>query len=113
MPRLSSHTPQLLLLALVAMLLFGNCARNVYRLLGPGTTPAQVGQLKQLDTAASAAYRAASERPDSVAGPTPSQVFDSADAARRRLLTPEQYRRYNTRSVLPLRYPRRPPAGFQ
>ena len=45
--------PYLLLLPLLAVLLFGNCSRNVYRLLGPGTTPTQVARLKELNLKAS------------------------------------------------------------
>lgn len=48
--------PHLLLLPLLGVLLIGNCGKNVYRLLGPSTTPAQVARLKQLNSDASAAY---------------------------------------------------------
>ena len=106
--------PNLLLLALLVLLLFGNCARNVYRLLGPGTTPAQVAQLKQLDTDASSEYQAPVARLVGAPGPTPRQVLDSAEVARRRLLTPEQYHRYRyTLRAGPLRYPPRPPKRFR
>ncbi|UOQ98949.1 hypothetical protein MUN81_05515 [Hymenobacter sp. 5317J-9] len=105
--------PYMLLLPLLAVLLFGNCAQNVYRVLGPGTTPAQVARLKQINEETSAAYRAAFDRPTGQPGPTPEQVIDSGRAAQQRLLTPEQYRRYKTRySPLPLRYPRRPPRHY-
>ncbi|MBD2724395.1 hypothetical protein [Hymenobacter armeniacus] len=106
--------PYLLLLPLLAVLLFGNCAQNVYRVLGPGTTPAQVAQLKQINEQTSSAYQAAFDRPSGQPGPTPRQVLDSADAARHRLLTPGQYRRYRyTLRANPLRYPSRPPKGFR
>jgi hypothetical protein len=105
--------PLLLLLPLLAVLLFGNCSQNVYRVLGPGTTPAQVAQLQELDRNAVAAYRAALVRPDSVPGPTTEQVLDSAVAARQRLLTPEQYRRYKGRNFFrTLRYPSQPPRHY-
>ena len=106
--------PYLLLLPLLAVLLFGNCSQNVYRVLGPGTTPAQVARLKQLNSRTAADYEAALARPDSVPGPTPKQITDSARAAQQRILTPEQYRRYRyERSVLPLRYPKHPPRGHR
>lgn len=106
--------PYLLLLPLLAVLLFGNCSQNVYRVLGPGTTPAQVAQLKHLNSKTSTDYQAALIRPDSVPGPTPQQIIDSARAAQQRLLSPEQYRRYRYhRSALPLRYPKRAPRGLR
>ena len=107
--------PNLLLLSLLVLLLFGNCARNVYRLLGPGTTPTQVAQLKQLDADALLEFQAAPAPPVGASGPTlrQRQVLDSADAARRRLLTPEQYRRYRYTLRSGIRYPLHPPKSFR
>ena len=106
--------PFLLLLPLLAVLLFGNCSQNVYRVLGAGTTPAQVARLRQLNTETYAAYHTASERPAGAAGPTSAQVVDSSQAAQQRLLSSEQYRRYKTRQlILPLRYPKRPPRRYR
>ena len=104
--------PYLLLLPLLAVLLFGNCARNAYRLLGPGTTPAQVAHLQRLNNNATVEYQAAVARPAGWPGPTPQQVLDSADAARHRLLTPEQYQRQK-HQILPLRYPLHPPRRYR
>jgi hypothetical protein len=106
---LTGSPAQLLLLGLVALLLFGNCSQNVYRVLGPGTTAQQVSRLKQLNDSVHTAYEAAYRRPANVPGPTPQQIADSAAAARGRLLSPEQYRRLSTKTILPFRYPRRPP----
>ncbi|MBF9141820.1 hypothetical protein [Hymenobacter properus] len=106
--------PALLLLPLLAVLLFGNCSQNVYRVLGPGTTPAQVAQLKELDHNAETAYQATFTGPNSLPGPTARQILDSATAARQRLLSPEQYRRYKGRNFWrTLRYPKRPPRGYR
>jgi hypothetical protein len=115
MKRLLTCSPaQLLLLGLVALLLFGNCSQNVYRVLGPGTTAQQVRRLKRLDDSLVTAYQAAYRRPPNVPGPTPQQLADSANAARRRLLSPAQYQRYSAkRTVLPFRYPRRPPRDMR
>lgn len=105
--------PFFLLLPLLAVLLFGNCSQNVYRVLGPGTTPAQVARLAELDSSAAAAYQATFTRPDSM-GPTARQILDSATAARQRLLSPEQYRRYRGRNFFrTLRYPSQPPRGYR
>jgi len=101
---------RLLLLGLVALLLFGNCSQNVYRVLGPGTTAQQVRRLKQLNDSLAVAYQAAYRRPAKAPGPTFEELADSARAARRRLLSPAQYQRYSAkRTVLPFRYPHRPP----
>ena len=40
---------RLALLGLAALLVFGNCSQNVYRVLGSGTTVAQVTRLRRLD----------------------------------------------------------------
>jgi len=103
---------QLLLLGLVALLLFGNCSQNVYRVLGPGTTPQQVSQLRALERTTRQAYREADQRPAGTPGPTGRQLADSAQAQRRRILTPAQNSRYQ-QHIFPLRYPRRPPAGYR
>ncbi|QKG58020.1 hypothetical protein GKZ68_16175 [Hymenobacter sp. BRD128] len=107
---------RLALLGLVALLVFGNCAQNVYRVLGPGTTPQQVAQLKRLNDSVSAQYQAAYRRPAGAAGPTSQQIQDSAQAARRRLLSPTQFRRLQLArrpGMMPLRYPPRPPRGYR
>jgi hypothetical protein len=106
----------LVLLGLAALLVFGNCSQNVYQVLGPGTTARQVSQLKQLNDSVYAEYRAAQLRPATAVGPTPEQIFDSAETARRRLLRPAQYERLTKatrQSILPLRYPRRLPKGYR
>lgn len=115
MKRLFGYLPvQLLLLGLVTLLLFGNCSQNVYRVLGPGTTAQQVRRLKQLNDSLVTAHQAAYRRPANVPGPTPQQLADSADAARRRLLSPAQYQRYSAkRTILLYRYPRRPPRAMR
>jgi hypothetical protein len=107
-------SPQLFFL--VALWVFGSCTPNVYRVLGPGTTRAQVARLKQVDTKAAADYTAALQRRGNEPGPTPQQVLDSAVAARQHLLTPEQHQRYRDyfyHSPLPLRYPKRAPRHQQ
>jgi hypothetical protein len=106
----------LVLLGLAALLVFGNCSQNVYRVLGPGTTAQQVRQLKLLNDSVQVHYRAARLRPATAVGPTPEQIIDSAETARRRLLTPAQYERLTKsarQSILPLRYPRRPPRDYR
>jgi hypothetical protein len=117
MKGLFARTPaQLILLGLLTLLVFGNCSQNVYRVLGPGTTAHQVGQLKRLNDSVYTAYRAAQLRPATAWGPTPEQVFVGADSARRRLLSPAQYERLakaTQQSILSLRYPRRPPQGYR
>ncbi|MGI4870515.1 MAG: hypothetical protein ACRYFX_04975 [Janthinobacterium lividum] len=99
-------SPTHLLLALVALLVFGNCSKNIYRVLGPGTTSAQVTRLKRLNDSIYA-----------LPGPFTRQIYDSATAARRRLLTPAQYQRYRNYTrlgkLLPLRYPPSPPRGYR
>lgn len=103
---------RLALLGLAALLVFGNCSQNVYWALGPGVTVEQATQLRQLDRTFRQAYRAAVRRPAGTPGPTGRQLADSAEAQRRRILTPAQYQRYRYQ-VLPLRYPRRPPRGYR
>lgn len=117
MSYLTTHsTARLALVGLAALLVFGNCAQNVYRVLGPGTTAQQVAQLKRLDDSVRIQYEAAYRRPPGAPGPTTQQVHDSAQAARRRLLSPAQFRRLSgppRQLLLPLRYPRRPPRGYR
>lgn len=110
LPRL--RPAHVLLLGLVALLLFGNCSQNVYRVLGPGTTPQQVSQLRELERTTRQAYREADKRPAGAPGPTGRQLADSAQAQRTRLLTPAQNSRYR-QHVFPLRYPRHPPRGYR
>lgn len=103
---------RLALTGLAALLVFGNCSQNVYRVLGPGVTVEQVNQLRQVDRAVGQAYREANRRPAGTPGPTGRQLADSAEAQRRRVLTPAQYRRLG-QHIFPLRYPRRPPLGYR
>lgn len=103
---------RLTLVGLAALLVFGNCSQNAYRVLGPGTTREQVNQLRQVDRAARQAYQEAVRRPAGTPGPTGRQLADSADAQQRRILTPAQYRRLK-QHIFPLRYPRRPPPGYR
>jgi len=108
-----SILPKGLLLALVVLLLFGNCTKNVYYLLGPGTTPQQVARLQQLQQRADSLYHLPLQKLPPVPGhPTARQLLDSIDAARRRLLTPAQYTRYHY-TILRPRFPRRPPKGYR
>lgn len=108
---------QLALVGLVVLLVFGNCTQNVYRVLGPGTTTRQVAQLKRLNDSVSAQYEAAYRRPPGAPAPPIRQLYDdSAQAARRRLLSPAQFERLtkaSRQSVLPLRYPRQPPRRYR
>jgi len=108
----NTSAARLALLGLAALLVFGNCSKNVYRVLGPGTTAQQVAQLKRLNDSVYARYREADRQPAGAASPTTQQIFDSANVQRRRILTPAQYNRYRYQ-LLPLRYPKRPPRGYR
>lgn len=103
---------RLALLGLAALLVFGNCSQNVYRVLGPGTTVAQVNRLRRLDDSVHTEFLALHGLPSSEGNHTATRLADSAEAQRRRILTPAQYNRYRYQ-ILPLRYPRRPPRGYR
>jgi hypothetical protein len=103
---------RLALLGLAALLVFGNCSQNVYRVLGPGTTVAQVTRLRRLDDSVQAEFQALRGLPAGETNYATTRLADSAAARRRRILTPAQYGRYKYQ-ILPLRYPRRPPRGYR
>jgi hypothetical protein len=94
----------------VALLLFSNCSKNIYYLLGPGTTPQQAASLQHFQQRADSIPTRA--LPPVPGQPTARQRYDSIDDARRRLLRPAQYTRYQQSILLP-RYPRRPPKGHR
>ena len=54
----TSFAARLALLGLAALLVFGNCGQNVYRVLGPGTTAGQVSQLRRLNDSLHTEFRA-------------------------------------------------------
>lgn len=105
-------TARLALLGLAALLVFGNCAQNVYRVLGPGTTVEQVNRLRHFDDSVQARYQTLRGLPAGEMNRAAARIHDSAEVQRRRILTPAQDSRYRYH-VLPLRYPRRPPRGYR
>jgi len=105
-------TARLALLGLAALLVFGNCSQSVYRVLGPGTTVAQVNRLRRFNDSVHTEFRALRGLPAGEANRATTRLADSANAQRQRLLTPAQYSRYKYQ-ILPLRYPRRPPRGYR
>jgi hypothetical protein len=105
-------TARLALLGLAALMVFGNCSHNVYRVLGPGTTVAQVTRLRHFDDSVHTAYQALRGLPASEASRAATRLADSATAQRQRILTPAQYRRYKYQ-ILRMRYPKRPPRGYR
>ncbi|MDO7885974.1 hypothetical protein [Hymenobacter cheonanensis] len=113
LPKISAA--RLALLGLAALLVFGNCTQNVYRVLGPGVTVEQVSQLRRLDDSVHTKFQALRGLPAGEANRAAARIVDSAHAAQCRLLSPAQYERLRQsgQSVLPLRYPRRPPRGYR
>jgi hypothetical protein len=107
---------RLVLLGLAALLVFGNCSQNVYRALGPGVTTQQANQLRRLNDSVHTAFQTLRGLPPGDANRAGARIIDSAHAAQRRLLSPAQYERLRQsarQSILPLRYPRRPPRGYR
>ena len=107
---------RLALLGLAALLVFGNCSQNVYRVLGPGTTAQQVSQLRRLNDSVHTAFQTLRGLPPGDANRAGARIIDSAHAAQRQLLSPAQYERLRQsarQSILPLRYPQRPPRGYR
>ena len=105
-------TARLALLGLAALLVFGNCGRNAYRVLGPDITTQQVNRLRRLNDSVHTEFLALHGLPAIEANRAGARISDSATAQRRRILTPAQYSRYRYQ-VLQLRYPRRPPRGYR
>ena len=108
----TSSAARLALLGLAALLVFGNCGRNVYRVLGPGTTAGQVSRLRRLNDSLRTEYQALHGLPVGEANRASARLTDSANAQRQRILTPAQYGRYRYQILL-LRYPKRPPRGYR